>query len=131
LLAHVVPAGLVTAGATIAAAGSVLAALAPHAWLALIGIALAGIGTSVCMPTLLSVAGALASPDRRGGATSTVVTLAYLGFLTGPALVGLIGGATTLPIALAVVAGVAAVLALLSPWALHGRRVPSAPAHSG
>lgn len=122
VLARVAPIRVITAGATIAAGGSLLAALAPNTGLALAGIALAGLGTSVCAPTLISVAGAWAG--SRGdvgtaGATSTVVTLSYLGFLVGPALVGLVGSAATLPTALGVVAGVAAVLAVLTPVALR------------
>jgi fucose permease len=129
VLRHVPPAGVISAGATIAAGGSVLAALAPNPALALIGIAFAGLGTSVCAPTLISVAGTWAgTQDGVGtaGATSTVVTLSYLGFLVGPALVGLIGSAATLPTALGVVGGIAAVLAVLTPFALRA----SAPRHT-
>jgi MFS family permease len=133
VLARVAPAGVVAAGATIAAGGSVLGALAPNTGLALAGIALAGLGTSVCAPTLISVAGSWAGgQDEVGtaGATSTVVTLSYLGFLVGPALVGLVANATTLPTALGAVAGVAAGLGLLTPLAFRSALRSSAPEHN-
>ncbi len=103
---------LVAAGATIAAAGSLVAALAPSPPLALLGIALAGLGTSVCAPTLISLAGRGTEPQLRGSAVSLVTTIAYLGFLVGPAAVGLVAGAASLRAALAGVAGLALLLAV-------------------
>jgi hypothetical protein len=47
---------------------------------------------------------------ERGNAISGVTTLAYLGFLVGPAAVGLVAGAASLPAALVGVAGVALLL---------------------
>jgi MFS family permease len=108
---------LLAAGAAIGAAGTLLAALADNVPVALAGIAVAGIGTSVCAPTLLGLAGRLVSPDQRGSAVSAVTTLAYTGFLVGPAAVGLVAGATSLSAALAGVAGVAGLLAVLARFA--------------
>lgn len=112
------PRTLLAMGASLAALGSALAAFAPSIATALLGIALAGLGTSVCAPTLITAAGRLA-PQTPGAATSTVITLSYLGFVFGPAAVGLLASATTLRIALAAVAAAAALLALAS------RAVPS------
>ena len=109
--------GLLTAGAAIGAAGTLLAALADSVPVALAGIAVAGIGTSVCAPTLLGLAGRLVGPAQRGSAVSAVTTLAYTGFLVGPAAVGLAAGAASLPAALAGVACVAALLAVLARFA--------------
>jgi MFS family permease len=109
--------GLLAAGAAIGGAGTLLAALAGNVPVALAGIAVAGLGTSVCAPTLLGLAGRLVGPDQRGGAVSAVTTLAYAGFLVGPAAVGLAAGAASLPAALAGVAAVAAVLAALARFA--------------
>ncbi len=120
---------MISAGATIAAGAPSSPPWRRIPALALVGIALAGLGTSVCAPTLISVGGAWAGrQDGVGaaGATSTVVTLSYLGFLVGPALVGLVSSAATLPTALGVVAGVAAVLAVLTPLGLRA----SAPRHT-
>ena len=52
--------------------------------------------------------------ERRGSAVSVVTTVAYLGFLLGPAAVGVAADATTLRAALAGVAGVALLLAALA-----------------
>ena len=81
----------------------------------LAGLVLAGGGISICAPILLSLAGRDADPSARGAAVSIVTTIAYLGFLVGPAFVGLLADATTLPASLACVAGVAVVLAILAP----------------
>jgi MFS family permease len=67
-----------------------MAATAGTRWSGLVGIAVAGVGTSVCAPTIMSLAGAWAGPGRRGAAVSTVTTTAYLGFLVGPAAVRLV-----------------------------------------
>ena len=113
---------LLAACALVAAAGSALGARAGSATVALVGIALCGIGTSVCAPTLLGMAGAWAGAERRAAAISTVTTVGYLGFLLGPLGVGLAASATSLPTALTMVAGLALVLALLAPLAGTARR---------
>jgi MFS family permease len=106
---------LLRAGAATGAAGTLLGALAPDAALALVGIALAGAGISICAPVLLSIAGRGADEAVRGAAVSVVTTIAYLGFLVGPAAVGLLASATSLETSLAAVAGVAVALAILAP----------------
>ncbi len=103
---------LLAVGAAVGAAGTLLGALAPTPAVALVGIAVAGAGTSVCAPTLIGLAGRLAAPGERASAVSAVTTIAYSGFLVGPAMVGLAAGATSLPVALAGVAALAAVLAV-------------------
>ena len=108
---------LVRAGALLAAAGTVTAAAAPVVALALAGIAAAGLGTAVCAPSLFSLAGRGVAADRRGSVIGTVTTLAYLGFVISPALVGLASRLTTLPIALGSVSAAALALALFAPSA--------------
>jgi MFS family permease len=108
---------LVRGGAALAAAGTLLAAVAPVTALALAGIALAGLGTSVCAPVLFSLAGRHAEPAARASAVSIVTTIAYLGFLVGPAAVGLAADALSLRAALGAVAGLALVLAALVRFA--------------
>jgi MFS family permease len=112
---------LLAGGATLGGLGTLLGALAPSAPLALVGIAVAGLGTSVCAPTLIGLAGRI-FPRQRGSAVAGVTTLAYLGFLIGPAAVGLAAGAASLPAALAGVAAVAGVLAVGSRFAPVARR---------
>jgi MFS family permease len=82
---------------------------------ALVGIAVAGGGISICAPVLFSIAGRGADEAVRGAAVSIVTTIAYLGFLVGPAAVGLLASATALRTSLAAVAGVGVVLAILAP----------------
>jgi predicted MFS family arabinose efflux permease len=108
---HVADGVAVAAGGAVAALGTVLAAAAPAVTLALVGIALAGLGTSVCAPILISRAGRSVASDERGSAVSIVTTIAYLGFLIGPAAVGLLAQATSLSTALAAMAVVACALA--------------------
>jgi MFS family permease len=76
---------------------------------------MAGAGISICAPVLFSIAGRGADEALRGAAVSVVTTIAYLGFLVGPAAVGLLASATALRTSLAAVAGVAVVLAMLAP----------------
>ena len=106
---------LLRAGAALGAAGTLLGALAPGAALALVGVVVAGAGISICAPVLFSIAGRGADEAVRGAAVSIVTTIAYLGFLVGPAAVGLLASATALRTSLAAVAGVAVVLAMLAP----------------
>src|ERR671930_432293 len=115
---------LLRAGALIGAAGTLLAALAPVAGVALAGVALAGGGISICAPILFSLAGRGADEAVRGAAVSIVTTIAYLGFLVGPAAVGLLADATTLRTSLACGGAVALLLA-----ALAGRARPGPPPH--
>jgi MFS family permease len=102
------------AGAAAGAAGTVLAAVAPTAALALAGIVVAGAGISICAPILFSLAGRSADEAVRGAAVSIVTTIAYLGFLVGPAAVGLLADATTLRASLACAGAVALLLAALA-----------------
>jgi MFS family permease len=125
LVQLVSPRMLMVGGACVAAAGSALAAAAPSVPVALFGILLAGLGTSVLAPTLISLAGAAAAPHERGAAISTVTTLAYLGFLVGPAVVGAVAEAANLRISLGVVAALALLLALLLALAPLPRRYSS------
>ena len=106
--------GLLAAAALLAATGSAVAAVAGSSGVALAGVALAGLGISVCAPILIAIGGRGATADRRGSAVSVVTSVAYLGFLLGPALVGVAADATSLTAALAGVAGVALLLAALA-----------------
>ncbi|HEX6618132.1 MAG TPA: MFS transporter [Solirubrobacteraceae bacterium] len=106
---------LLRGGAALGAAGTLVGALAPVAGLALVGVLIAGAGISICAPVLFSIAGRDADEAVRGAAVSIVTTIAYLGFLVGPAAVGLLASATALETSLAAVAAVALALAVLAP----------------
>ena len=105
---------IMRAGAAAGAAGTVVAAVAPTAALALAGIVVAGAGISICAPILFSLAGRSADEAVRGAAVSIVTTIASLGFLVGPAAVGLLADATTLRASLACAGAVALLLAALA-----------------
>jgi MFS family permease len=113
---------LLGVSATLGGAGTLVAALAPSPGLALIGVFLAGASISVAAPTIFSLSGRAVATSDRGRAMATVTTIAYLGFLLGPPLVGAIAGAAGLRLALSVVAAFALALAALAS------RAPVAPA---
>ncbi len=91
---------LLVGGSLVAAIGTVIVAYSDSVWVALVGFAVAATGTSVLFPTLLSVATKDVPEAQRGRATSAVGTIAYLGFLLGPAYVGLLASTTNLRTAL-------------------------------
>ena len=107
-------------GAVLAAIGTVVGALAPVTPAVLGGIALAGLGTAACAPSLLSLAGRVAPVHLSGAAVGTVTTVGYLGFVLAPALVGGLARLSTLPTALAAITVPA--LALAAGAMSRGRR---------
>lgn len=103
---------LLAGGALTASGGVALAAVAPGVPAALLGFALGGAGISVAAPTLFGAAGRNASAAERGSAVASVTTIAYLGFLTGPFLIGTVSGAAGLRAGMALLAGIALLVAL-------------------
>ena len=77
-------------------------------------------GLAAAAPTLISLAGRRADADQRGAAVSIVSTIAYLGYLLGPPLLGLTAAAGGLRLAFNVVAA-AGVLLLLGALLLPSR----------
>lgn len=106
---------LLAGGAITATAGTLLLAVAPSMPVALAGLALAAIGTSVLFPTLLSRSLITVPDGSRGRATSTIGTIAYLGFVLGPAYVGFLAGSVGLRGAMVGVAVLAVAFAVLAP----------------
>ncbi|MEW1599387.1 MFS transporter [Streptomyces sp. NPDC093808] len=105
---------VVRAGAVLAAAGLTIGVTGTSAPLALTGWAVFGLGLSTTVPSLITAAGA-------GGAkaVATVTATGYLGLLAGPALIGALASATTLPTALLLPALLAAAVAALAHRALE------------
>ncbi|MBB6349665.1 MFS family permease [Nonomuraea muscovyensis] len=102
-------------GSVIATTGGVLTAFAPTLPLALVGIVTAAAGTSILFPTLLSY-GLRPIPDEsRGRATSAISTVAYVGYLAGPAFFGLLADATGVQQAFLGIAALTAVLLATIP----------------
>ena len=108
-------------GAVLAGAGTALVAAAGTLAVALTGLALAAAGTAVLFPTLIVVLTARVSDRVRGSATSVVTTVAYLGFLAGPAYVGAWADAVGLPGAMLAVAALALLLAILAAATVRSR----------
>ncbi|GAA1382654.1 MFS transporter [Kitasatospora putterlickiae] len=96
-------------GGLTAAAGMLLAALAPLVPLALAGFVLVGLGLANIFPLAIAQAGAVGGP--KGVALAS--TLGYAGMLIGPPVIGFLADATSLPIALTTVAATATAAAVL------------------
>ena len=124
-------------GRLVAVAGSALAigalvlAAAPTAPIALGGLLLAGLGTSVLAPVLFSAVGRRAAPGRQGADLAAVTAVGYAGFVTGPPLVGAISAASSLPIALGLLSVVGVMLAVATPVAVRDRASPPADQRLG
>ena len=111
-------------GAVLAGVGTALVAATGALAVALTGLALAAAGTAVLFPTLILVLTARV-PDRvRGTATSAVTTVAYLGFIAGPAYVGAWADEVGLPGAMLAVAALALVLATLAAATVRSQIPP-------
>jgi predicted MFS family arabinose efflux permease len=94
----------VRGGAILAAAGIVVAAIAPSVPVAVAGFACAGIGLSALFPLMVRAASDRGG-DAPGPAIAAVSTAGYGGLVTGPPLVGFLAQATSLRFALASVLG--------------------------
>ena len=98
------PVSAIRIGASTAAIGFLLAAMAPWPAASLSGFVLIGLGASNIVPVMFSAAGRL--PGNPPAISIAAVTmLGYAGLLSGPALIGFMAHASNLPVALAVVAG--------------------------
>ncbi|WP_157550551.1 MFS transporter [Nocardioides jensenii] len=84
------PVAILTGGGAVACVGTVVLAAASNVPMALGGLAIAAGGTALLFPTLLSHGLRSVAPGVAGEATSIVATTAYLGYLAGPAYVGLL-----------------------------------------
>jgi MFS family permease len=113
----------VTLGAGLAAAGLTFMAIDPPGRLAALGLLVAAAGISVCWPLLL--ARATAEQERPALVVGGVTSIGYLGFVLGPAVVGLIAGSIGLRFGLLGLAVGGAVVAL-APAARAGSARASA-----
>lgn len=105
------PEWAVRIGAALAVAGFLLVACIADATTSLAGFVLIGLGASNIVPVMFSAAGRLpGTPPAIAIATAT--TLGYAGLLSGPALIGFVAHASSLPMAFAGVAGLLVLVGL-------------------
>ena len=100
---------LIAGGALIAAAGLFFAVLAPDAYFALVGFAVAGMGLSLVFPFVFSAAG------REGTvALAGVATMTYSGTLMGPPLLGTVAQGMGIEAAMGFIGLLAIVIAVVA-----------------
>ncbi|MBQ4853276.1 MFS transporter [Rhodanobacter sp. B2A1Ga4] len=104
IVARFGPVLTVRLGACTAAAGFLLASMLAWPPAALSGFVLVGLGAANIVPVMFGAAGRLPGTSP-GMAIAMVTTLGYAGLLSGPALIGFLAQASSLPVALAAVAG--------------------------
>jgi MFS family permease len=109
-----------TAGTALAAVGLAVLAIAPTPIVALVGLGGAGAGIAVVAPALYGRAGRDATAGNRGTAIARLTIFGYTGFIVGPALIGFISQAASLPVALATLAVLAVALAVGGFLVLRG-----------
>lgn len=97
------PVTVVRYGSAVAAAGFAILVFLPWPPAALIGCALIGIGASNVVPTLIS-SSARVSSFPAAAAVSAVAAMGTIGLIAGPALIGFLAKATSLPVALGLLA---------------------------
>ncbi|MEV4284566.1 MFS transporter [Nonomuraea bangladeshensis] len=90
------------------------------------GWALAGVGLATVVPVLFSAVGA--AGERVGRALAMVTAFGYSGLLLGPAVLGYVADAASLPVALIIPAALAAVVTLAGAPAIRSLLRVSPPA---
>jgi MFS family permease len=90
-------------GSLCASLGITISLLSPSWQLAVVGYALVGAGSANIVP-ILFVALSRQTDMPQGSAVPAMTTLGYAGVLIGPALIGFIANASSLEVALALVA---------------------------
>ncbi len=112
--------------ALLSSVGLALALIANSPLAAIIGFGCVGFGLANIIPVLFSTSGNLPNIPA-GTGIAAVTTTGYFGFFIGPPLIGFTAKATSLPIALGVVAACIGVVALWGPYVLQHSRHPHAP----
>lgn len=115
--------GVIRWSGVLAAAGLLLALLAPHVMLSLVGFFAVGAGFSIVIPVIFSASGR--TPGIAAGTGLAVTTtLGYTGFLLGPPLIGFLADHMGLRSALGFTVFTSALLVILAPFA----RIPKVSA---
>ncbi|MGH2920071.1 MAG: MFS transporter [Solirubrobacteraceae bacterium] len=103
---------VIRVGGLLAAAGLVLALAGDSAATGVAGFAVLGAGLAGGFPLALAAAGDTEGPAAP--ALAAVATTGYSGFIAGPALIGLLSEATSLPAALSVIVVLCLAIAVLA-----------------
>ena len=94
-----------------------------HAWPAtFVGLLIAGLGLSNLVPIFLKAAGA-AHPAGPAQGVAAVSSIGYIGFLSGPPIIGWMSSGMGLPLAFAAVALLASMIAFQGPSLLNRSRM--------
>jgi predicted MFS family arabinose efflux permease len=117
LRARFSPSTLLLGSGLLAAASMALVLITDLPWLALVGFV--GVGFANVVPILFSASAKVPGIEPARGIAS-VSALAYLGFMAGPAVIGLLARATSLTAALYVVVVFAAALAASARYTASG-----------
>jgi MFS family permease len=94
--------------------GLLIAVIFPHLITATLGFMLVGFGTSSIVPLSYGMAGK-SKKMLPGIALATVSTLGFFGFLIGPPIIGMIAHASSMRVALTVIATIALINVFVSP----------------
>lgn len=97
------PVKILVLGGLCAAAGVAVATFWPSAVMAVVGYALVGVGCSNIAPVLFSAVGRQNTMPENV-AVPAITTMGYAGILMGPAAIGFIAHAASLPVAFAIIA---------------------------
>jgi len=114
LRARMAPGTLLRVSASLAAVSMTVVLLTASPWVALAGFAGVGIGFANVVPVLFASAARVPGVDAARG-IAAVSAAAYLGFMAGPPVIGLLARVGSLTAALSVVVVFALALALAAP----------------
>ena len=112
---HVGEVVLMQGGAGLAAAGALLVAGAPSPGVAFAGFAMLGFGVSVIVPIALAMVGRGAAEPVRATALAQASVLGFVGYIAGPALMGLLSDLVSLRLSFLAVGVALLALPLLAP----------------
>ena len=129
LSAAIAPAALLRGCGLIGGGGLALGLLGGTPATAIAGFACLGAGLSCVVPLLYSTAGTL-DPARPGAALSRVAALGYLGYVTGPAIIGGAAMRIGLGNALLILPALATLLVIAAPVVHHSRGRHHRPANA-
>jgi predicted MFS family arabinose efflux permease len=118
------PAALLLGSGVLAAAAMTLVLLTNIPWLALIGFAGVGVGFANVVPILFGASARVSGIEPATG-IAAVSAVAYLGFMAGPAVIGLLARASSLTAALYVVVVFAVALAASARYTNSGGDRPA------